>query len=131
MSGRPSAARRGYGYEWQKRRIAYLARNPWCRGAPDLHGGRPFWWHRATEVDHITPLRLGGADDDSNLQPLCKSAHSTKTALESAARRAVEREYPPSAWAIDESAEPPASIPRASHAGAGAVSRPFSPGGDE
>lgn len=97
-TARPSATRRGYTYAWQKRRLAFLARNPWCKGGADLHGGRARLTHFATEVDHIVPLSLGGEDAEPNLQPLCKSAHSRKTALESAARREVEREYPASAW---------------------------------
>lgn len=36
----------------------------------------------ATEVDHILPKRLGGSDDDDNLQALCKHHHSSKTVRE-------------------------------------------------
>jgi 5-methylcytosine-specific restriction endonuclease McrA len=37
----------------------------------------------ANEVDHVTPLRDGGAKYDlENLQALCKSCHSRKTAAE-------------------------------------------------
>jgi len=36
----------------------------------------------ATEVDHIKPTRNGGSDRPDNLQGLCKSCHSRKTALE-------------------------------------------------
>ena len=37
----------------------------------------------ATDVDHITPLRMGGAVYNlSNLQALCHQHHSTKTRLE-------------------------------------------------
>jgi 5-methylcytosine-specific restriction endonuclease McrA len=36
----------------------------------------------ATHVDHIVPRRRGGADfDPANVQALCASCHSTKTAL--------------------------------------------------
>jgi 5-methylcytosine-specific restriction protein A len=36
----------------------------------------------ATEVDHIRPKSNGGTDEWDNLQGLCKSCHSRKTALE-------------------------------------------------
>lgn len=37
----------------------------------------------ATEVDHKVTIAAGGARlEDSNLQSLCKSCHSRKTALE-------------------------------------------------
>jgi 5-methylcytosine-specific restriction protein A len=41
----------------------------------------------AKEVDHITPLSLGGADDPRNLQGLCVAHHHTKTKAEAAATR--------------------------------------------
>jgi 5-methylcytosine-specific restriction protein A len=34
----------------------------------------------AIQVDHITPLAKGGADDESNFQSLCVSCHDAKTA---------------------------------------------------
>ena len=36
----------------------------------------------ATEVDHIVPKSAGGTDAMDNLQALCKSCHSRKTAKE-------------------------------------------------
>ena len=42
----------------------------------------------AAEVDHITPLTLGGTDDDANLQALCTPCHRTKTQAEARAGRA-------------------------------------------
>lgn len=36
----------------------------------------------ASTVDHITPRAHGGSDDYSNLQLLCTSCHSRKSALE-------------------------------------------------
>lgn len=34
----------------------------------------------AVEVDHITPLSLGGSDDDENTRNLCKYHHEKRTA---------------------------------------------------
>lgn len=36
----------------------------------------------ATQVDHVTPLHLGGRDNDENLESLCKCCHDAKTAQE-------------------------------------------------
>ncbi len=70
---RPSAARRGYGSGWRALRDQMLAREPLCRAC------RPRFVP-ATEVDHIVPLAEGGSNTVDNLQPLCKSCHSRKTA---------------------------------------------------
>ena len=68
---RPSAARRGYDAEWRETREAYLAEHPFC-----VVCGRP-----AEVVDHIIPIADGGARLDwSNLQALCATHHSRKTA---------------------------------------------------
>lgn len=75
-SGRPSAARRGYGHDWQKKRAAQLRREPWCRSCR-AEGRRV----RATDVDHVIP-RPEGTDDPSNLQSLCHACHSRKTAAD-------------------------------------------------
>lgn len=79
---RPSAARRGYGWKWAKLRRSFLTRHPLCVDCTRRDIVEP-----ATEVDHIRPLRDGGTNDWSNLQPLCKSCHSRKTAIDVAARR--------------------------------------------
>ena len=76
---RGSAAKRGYGRRWQKIRAAFLAANPLCadcmeRGIVTV----------ATDVDHIIPHK-GDQElmwDWSNLQGLCHSCHSRKTAKE-------------------------------------------------
>ncbi len=34
------------------------------------------------EVDHVTPLCVGGGDTPDNLQILCKACHAEKTQLE-------------------------------------------------
>jgi len=79
---RPSSYARGYTKRWQKIRARVLLNDPICRDPFGIHAGRgdivP-----ADEVDHITPLAAGGTHDLANLQPLCKSCHSRKTAVES------------------------------------------------
>jgi len=78
---RGSAARRGYDARWRKIRLQVLKSQPLCAD--------PFGEHAergevvlATEVDHIVPLARGGTHARKNLQPLCKSCHARKTALE-------------------------------------------------
>ena len=39
------------------------------------------------EVDHITPLHLGGAESDENRQALCRDCHDAKSAEEEKGRR--------------------------------------------
>ena len=69
---RPSPSKRGYGWRWQKLRKMALHRHPMC----SVDGcNQP-----ATDVDHVIAKRFGGKDTLDNLQPLCKSCHSIKTA---------------------------------------------------
>ena len=63
---------RSYGGSWAIKRLRVLARNPRCPCGL-----------KATEVDHVVPLRLGGTHDDDNLEALCKPCHSRKTISES------------------------------------------------
>lgn len=67
---RESAAKRGYGRRWARLRLIVLRLEPMCRACKT----RP-----AVDVDHIVPLRRGGTNAMDNLQPLCRSCHSTKT----------------------------------------------------
>ena len=61
---------------WQTIRARQLKRQPWCVVCRQL-GIRT----RAIEVDHIESARLGGAAfAPLNLQSLCRSHHSQKTA---------------------------------------------------
>jgi 5-methylcytosine-specific restriction endonuclease McrA len=63
----------------RKLRAMFLRRHPLCADPFEMHGGRPVV---ATEVDHIQPLSRGGGHEWENLQALCKSCHSKKTARE-------------------------------------------------
>ena len=68
---------RGYGWTWQKRRDAILAREPLCR--PCKQAGRVT---SATEIDHVVPKAQGGTDQPDNLQPICSDCHEAKTKTE-------------------------------------------------
>jgi 5-methylcytosine-specific restriction protein A len=66
---------------WQRTRAEVLRRQPLCAECAKIGRVTP-----ATEVDHIIPHR-GKRElffDRSNLQPLCHSCHSRKTAREMA-----------------------------------------------
>lgn len=74
---RKSAAARGYDHRWRKIRRAHLNKYPLCAECK-----RNGIVRLANEVDHIRPHR-GNIDlffDMDNLQSLCKSCHSSKTA---------------------------------------------------
>ena len=65
--------------EWQALRSEQLLREPWCRECAK-HGVRT----RATDVDHIVDHkgRWDVFTDAGNLQSLCHSCHSRKTATD-------------------------------------------------
>jgi len=72
---RPSAAERGYGWDWKtKVRDPFLKEHPWCTNPFGLHGVRL----PAVMVDHKVPKKQGGADDWLNLQGLCKRCDNKK-----------------------------------------------------
>jgi len=66
---RPSAAKRGYGHGWRKKRGDYLEKHPKCArcGA------------KAQHVHHKRRKGSGGSDGDKNLESLCQSCRSAET----------------------------------------------------
>jgi len=79
---RPSPSKRGYGTVWQKIRKSHLRKHPLCVSCKQLNIIK-----EGEEVDHILPLNDGGTHHPDNLQTLCKSCHSTKTAQDKAKRK--------------------------------------------
>jgi 5-methylcytosine-specific restriction protein A len=79
---RPSGGRRGYTKRWAAFRAEYLERHPRC--VSDACSALPEWQQPvATDIDHIDGCGRTGdrAYDETNLQALCHSCHSRKTAL--------------------------------------------------
>ena len=72
---RPTSTARGYDRNWRKTRLAYLQTQPLCEAC--------LRWGRVTpayDVDHVTPLSMGGARlDFDNLRALCRRCHNKKT----------------------------------------------------
>lgn len=69
---------RGYGVEWQRLRLTVLNQEPLCCECAKIGRIEP-----AVEVDHIDGDVRN--TDLENLQPLCHSCHSRKTATENGA----------------------------------------------
>ena len=64
--------------EWRQKRLEFLTQNPLCQEC--RRRGRLV---KAVAVDHIVPIKQGGALlDDGNLQALCVSCHSAKSIME-------------------------------------------------
>mgnify|MGYP000237523529 FL=1 len=84
LSTTPGATARTRGGAWMRTRARILKRDGWrCRCSDCAASGRI---REATEVDHVTPLELGGADADGNLQAINAECHRIKSARETAAR---------------------------------------------
>lgn len=81
---RLDATPRQRGRAWMERRANWLRAHPLC-----CHCVAEGKTTLADEVDHITPLWKGGADDESNCQSLCKPHHEAKTAIEAKERAAL------------------------------------------
>lgn len=76
-AARGSSSERGYSSRWQRFRLVYLAEHPLCEVCKTA--GRV---EAATDVHHIDgrgPLGERGYDP-ANLESLCHSCHSKKTA---------------------------------------------------
>lgn len=81
---RGSAALRGYGRRWRKVRNRKLAIDPLCE-----HCRATGQYVPAYDVDHIVPIREGGARYAlSNLQSLCRRCHLRKHRSNDANRNA-------------------------------------------
>lgn len=76
-----AARERMRGSKWMALRELVLRANPLC-----VHCQIAGRLAAATEVDHRTPLHLGGMDDPANLQGLCHDCHTAKSASEGMAR---------------------------------------------
>ena len=77
--GRDKASQRFYqSGEWRVTKKRHLMCEPLCRECMKDNK-----LTKATLVDHITPIKKGGAPlDENNLQSLCWSCHSKKSAEE-------------------------------------------------
>ena len=50
------------------------------------------------EIDHVTPLFMGGSNERENLQALCRECHGVKTARDKDAFLGRGPERPPAQW---------------------------------
>jgi 5-methylcytosine-specific restriction protein A len=84
---RGSRHERGYGSEWDKRRVEILRRDG---GVCQPHQAKGIV-HPGNIVDHRTPKAEGGTDEPGNLWCVCGEFHREKTQLEAARGRARAR----------------------------------------
>jgi hypothetical protein len=77
---------------WARRAVFFRDRGRCCRCERDL-GGSYSPINRA-EYDHIVPLDLGGLNDVSNLQLLCKECNNRKRAVLEQPGQTYERWFP-------------------------------------
>ena len=69
---RPSATQRGYDVHWRRIRAQYLKAHPACVVCGVVEA--------SNHADHIVAKANGGSDQWSNLETLCATHHSQKTA---------------------------------------------------
>ena len=74
---KPTATKRVTGRKLQAMRAALFTSNPLCVQCESE--GRVTL---ATQRDHIVSLEEGGADDDTNVQGLCRDCHDIKSKAE-------------------------------------------------
>ena len=71
--------KRYHSTRWKRTRAIVLQHSPLCSACHDAGRVTP-----ARVVDHITPVRRGGAFYDlDNLQPMCDACHNSKSGKES------------------------------------------------
>jgi 5-methylcytosine-specific restriction protein A len=78
---RIGATPRTRGRAWMETRARWLRKHPLC-----IHCQAQGLVTAAEEVDHVIPLWMGGRDDETNFQSLCKACHAAKTAEEAKGR---------------------------------------------
>ncbi len=99
---RPNSHKRGYtSSRWRKLRTMVLNRDPIC--------SMPSCDNPATDADHVVPRSLGGRDCLDNLQGLCHTCHSRKTAVEDSKFATGKPKEEPQAGPIPASGPPPNS----------------------
>lgn len=86
LTQRPDVTPRMRGRAAVERRARWLRLHPLC-----CHCEAQGRTRVAVTPDHVTPLEMGGADDDSNLQSLCQPCHDAKTATEAGQRASRTR----------------------------------------
>ena len=70
----PGAPARLSGRRAVERRRRWLEEHPLC-----VHCEQKGLVRAGAQVDHVIPLSAGGADDESNLQSLCRPHHEAKS----------------------------------------------------
>lgn len=84
-----SAASRGYGWEWTKKRERIMLRD--CGLCQPCH--RHEVVSLGSACDHIVPKDQGGTDAETNLQCICGTCHTAKTQAERMGQRWDEDAY--------------------------------------
>jgi 5-methylcytosine-specific restriction protein A len=71
---------------WKRIAAWQFRRQPLCEACADVVA--------ATLVDHIIPIKAGGAmRDAANLQSLCRECHADKTACEMRGKKWIAKKY--------------------------------------